>query len=420
LGEGIIRAELPGGVRFLGERMPGVRSVALGVWVGVGSRDERPSLAGASHYLEHMIFKGTPRRSARDIAETMDAIGGDLNAFTGKEYTCFYARVLDRDLPLAVDVLSDMIRNSRLAVSDFTGERNVVLEEISMYEDSPDELVHDVFGEAIYGNDPLGRPVLGSAKSIGAVTRQSLAGFYRRHYRPDRIVVAAAGNISRQSVLDLAAHAFGGMEKGEPGRRDHAVPRHRRGLKLRCRPTEQAHLVLGTRGVARDDPRRFAVAVLNQSLGGGMSSRLFQEVREKRGLVYSIYSQHVQHGKTGYFSVYAGTSPSKAREVLGIVREEMAKAAAHGLTPVELERGKGHLQGILVLSLEDSAGRMSRLGKSELTGSELLSVNETLRRIRAVTLEDVKSVARDLLDGGPWALGAVGPLEETDLEEFIA
>jgi predicted Zn-dependent peptidase len=415
------RTELPGGLRVLTERMPAVRSVALGIWAGVGSRDETPRLAGASHYLEHLLFKGTRRRSARDIAEAMDAVGGETNAFTSKEYTCFYARTLDRDLPLAVDVLVDMLRHSRIASADVEAERTVILEEIGMHNDAPDDVVHDLFAEALFGGHPLGRPVLGSVESISAMPRDAVARYWRRHYVPGNLVVAAAGSIGHDKVVQLVADAFGDATDGEAlgPREGRQEPRLHGGVLVRRKPTEQAHVVLGGRGLSRSDPRRFALGVLNLAFGGGVSSRLFQEVREKRGLVYSIYSYAAQYTETGSFTVYAGAAPKRIHEVLAIVRDELERVVADGLTEAELERGKGHLKGSLVLGMEDTSGRMTRLGKSELTYGEILSLDEVVRRVDAVSDADVRAVAKEVLGTEPRALAMIGPFDEDGFERYV-
>ena len=418
---GFERTELPGGLRVLTERMSAVRSVTLGIWAGVGSRDETPRLAGASHYLEHLLFKGTRRRSARDIAEAMDAVGGETNAFTSKEYTCFYARTLDRDLPLAVDILVDMLRSSRLAGVDVDAERTVILEEIGMHNDAPDDIVHDLFAEALFGGHPLGRPVLGTVDSITSIQRDAIIRYWRRHYMPGNLVVAAAGSLEHDQVVELVAEAFGDAGAGEPigpreGRRE---PRVHGGVAVRPKPTEQAHVVLGSRGLSRSDPRRFALGVLNVAFGGGVSSRLFQEVREKRGLVYSIYSYAAQFTETGSFSVYAGAAPKRIHEVLAIVRDELERVVADGLTEAELERGKGHLEGSLVLGMEDTSGRMTRLGKSELTFGEILSLDEVIRRVDAVTDADVRAVAKEVLGAGPRALAMIGPFDQDGFAQYV-
>jgi predicted Zn-dependent peptidase len=416
------RTDLPGGLRILTERMPSVRSVTLGLWAGVGSRDETPRQAGASHYLEHLLFKGTARRSAQEIAEVMDAVGGELNAFTFKEYTCFYARTLDRDLPLAVDVLVDMVRASRLAKPDVEAERTVILEEIGAANDVPEELVHDLFSEVLFGGHPLGRPVLGTVESIRQMPRETLARYWRRHYTPGNLVVAAAGSCGHDEVVELVAEAFGELGEGDAlgPRAERARPRAAGGVTVRTKPTDQAHVVLGGPGMSRNDPRRFALGVLNIAFGGGMSSRLFQEVREKRGLVYSIGSYANQYAETGSYAVYAGTAPKRIHEVLKVVKDEIQRLAADGLTDEELARAKGHFKGSLVLGLEDTSSRMSWLGKSELTRGEILSVDDILQRVDTVTEADVRALAKELLGTGPRALALIGPFDEDEFTEYVA
>jgi len=402
---------LPGGLRVVTEAVPTVRSVTVGVWVGVGSRDEAPSLAGASHYLEHLLFKGTRRRDALDISSAIDAVGGEMNAFTSKEYTCFYARVLDDDLPLAVDVVCDLVTSSLIRSGDVDSERGVILEEIAMHEDDPTDMVHDQFAQTLFGEGPLGRPILGSVESIRSIGRNAIAGYYRRRYRPQDMVVAVAGNIDHATVVRQVRKAFaaadlvgGDAGPSAPRDGDRRTSSHS-GVRVVRRTTEQANLVLGVPGVGRSDDRRFALGVLNAALGGGMSSRLFQEVREKRGLAYSVYSYHAQYAETGLFGVYAGCIPHKVDDVLAICREELATVAADGITEEELRRGKGQLRGSLVLGLEDTGSRMSRLGKAELVHGELLSVDDVIGRIDSVTLEQVGQVARDVLAPAPTLAG---------------
>ncbi|MFC9975018.1 M16 family metallopeptidase [Spirillospora sp. NPDC127200] len=417
-GAGVVRRTvLPGGLRVITETLPTVRSAAFGVWAGVGSRDEAPADAGASHYLEHVLFKGTERRSALEISAALDAVGGDLNAFTAKEYTCYYARVLDQDLPLAVDVVSDMVAASVNRPEDVEAERGVILEEIHMRDDDPGDLIHDEFSTALYGDVPIGRPILGTVESINALSRDRVHGYYREHYVPENLVVAVAGNIDHDEVVRLTAAAFGGRLEGD--RRPNAP---RLGgdawpaaptVRVIDKDTEQAHVVLGGLGVCRTDERRFALGVLNAALGGGMSSRLFQEIREKRGLAYSVYSYTSQYADTGVFGVYAGCQPGKVDEVLSICRDEVAKAAEHGLDAEELARGKGQLRGAMVLGLEDTGSRMSRIGKSELVYESLLPVDEVLARIDAVTLDEVREVAADVL-AQPQALTVIGPFGDRD------
>jgi predicted Zn-dependent peptidase len=420
---GVRRTVLPGGLRVITETLPSVRSAALGIWAGVGSRDEDHDHAGATHYLEHLLFKGTRRRTALEISAALDAVGGELNAFTAKEYTCYYARVLDSDLPLAIDVLSDMVNSSLIEPRDVDAERGVILEEIAMNEDDPSDLVHEAFSAQLFGDTPLGRPILGTVDSINSISRERIFEHYRARYTPDGLVIAAAGNLDHDKVVDLVAEAFGPVLTGD---RQPVPPRLTgpeadgatgTGVRLVSRPIEQANLVLGCAGLARGDRRRFALGVLNSALGGGMSSRLFQEVREKRGLAYSVYSFSSQHAETGMWGIYAGCLPAKADEVLAICRDEVAKVIADGLTDEELDRGKGQLRGSIVLGLEDPSSRMSRLGKAELVYPRLEPVDEVLASIEAVTGQDVRDVAAEVL-GQAKALAVVGPYD--DAEPFAA
>ncbi len=416
----IRRTEFESGLRVVTERMNGVRSVALGFWVLAGSRDEPPEISGSSHFLEHLLFKGTRTRTARDIAEAFDAVGGDVNAFTAKEYTCFYARVRDRDLPMAVDHLCDMLQHSVIRQADLDAERQVILEEINMHEDTPDDLIHDLFNQTLWPDHPLGRPILGTAASIRSATRVQVRRFYRRHYVPGNLVVVAAGNVEHDALLDLIASHMetGPTRSGGPSRwnlREAGHPPVPSGRTLvRRRKTEQAHLCIGTNGVSRSDPDRFAFGIVNGAIGGGMSSRLFQEVRERRGLAYSVYSYHTMYVEAGLFAAYAGATPARARDVLAILRDQLADVAEGGLTEAEFERAKGHMKGSLVLSVEDPSGRMSRLGKSEISHGEILSVNQVLRRIDAVTLEDARAAAKRVLSQ-PLSLAVLGPFDRKDI-----
>ena len=417
--EGVTLTTLDSGLRIITESMPDVRSVAVGFWARIGSRDERAPVAGASHFLEHLLFKGTKRRTAQQIAAEIDAVGGDMNAFTSKEYTCFYARCLDRDLPLAVDVLGDMMTSSLVRTADVDAERDVVLEEISMHYDTPDDLVHSVFADAYFAGHPLGREVLGDEHTITAMSRDQVNRYYRRHYVPANITVAVAGNVVHNEVVAEITRAVGDWSgPAEPTvKRSAPTALAAPATVLRPRPTEQTHIVLGGTGIARDDDRRWAAGVLNQALGGGMASRLFQEVREQRGLVYSVYSYNGMYEDSGTFAVYAGTTPRKADEVLKVPRDELDRALADGLSDEELERAKGHLAGATILALEDTGSRMSRLGKALTTGAPLLTLDETLAAIGAVTADDVRDVARAML-AGPWTLAMVGPVEGLDPSAF--
>ncbi|MEU5899114.1 MULTISPECIES: pitrilysin family protein [Streptomyces] len=423
------RTTLPGGLRVVTETLPSVRSATFGIWANVGSRDETPSLNGATHYLEHLLFKGTKKRSALDISAALDAVGGEMNAFTAKEYTCYYARVLDTDLPLAIDVVCDMLTGSLILQEDVDAERGVILEEIAMTEDDPGDCVHDLFAHTMLGDTPLGRPVLGTVDTINALDAGRIRRFYKKHYDPTHLVVAAAGNVDHNKVVRQVRAAF---EKAGALRDTDATPMiPRQGSRnLRTagrvevvnRKTEQAHVILGMPGLARTDDRRWALGVLNTALGGGMSSRLFQEVREKRGLAYSVYSYTSGFADTGLFGVYAGCRPSQVHDVLKICRDELDQVAEHGLTDDEIGRAIGQLSGSTVLGLEDTGALMNRIGKSELCWGEHMSVDDMLARISAVTPDDVREVARDVLGHRP-SLSAIGPLKDKQaarLHEAVA
>ncbi len=408
------RTLLPGGLRVITEHMAGVRSASIGVWVGVGSRDETPALHGASHFLEHLLFKGTRERTALDISVALDEVGGEFNAFTAKEYTCYHARVLDDDLPLAVDVLGDMITNSLLSTEDVDAEREVILDEIAMHDDDPDDVVHNLFAQQAWGDSPLGRPIAGSEESIAGLSRDQIARFHRKHYRPANMVVAVAGSLDHGNVVRQVRKAFsrqGFLDRVETPvapRRGVRARRVHPGTASTTKPFEQVNLVLGVGGLTRRDDRRFALGILNTALGGGTSSRLFQEVREQRGLAYSIYSFASHHADAGVVGVSVGCLPGKVDDVLAVVRDELAKVAAEGITAQELERGQGQLRGGLVLGLEDSGSRMSRLGKAELIHDELLTLDEVLARIEGVTLAEVRDLAAELFTQ-PEILAVVGP-----------
>ncbi|ADI06488.1 putative protease [Streptomyces bingchenggensis BCW-1] len=423
------RTTLPGGLRIVTETLPSVRSATFGIWAHVGSRDETPVLNGATHYLEHLLFKGTQRRSALDISSAIDAVGGEMNAFTAKEYTCYYARVLDTDLPLAIDVVCDMLTGSLIDAADVEAERGVVLEEIAMTEDDPGDCVHDLFAHTMLGDTPLGRPVLGTVDTVNGLGRDQIARFYKKHYDPTHLVVAAAGNVDHAAVVRQVRKAF---DKAGALSRTDAVPvaprdgtrtiRAAGRVEVQGRKTEQAHVVLGMPGIARTDDRRWALGVLNTALGGGMSSRLFQEVREKRGLAYSVYSYTSGFADCGLFGVYAGCRPSQAADVLKICRDELDHVAQHGLTDEELRRAVGQLRGSTVLGLEDTGALMNRIGKSELCWGDQMSVDDMLARMAAVTPDEVREVAHDVLGQRP-SLSVIGPLKDKQasrLHEAVA
>jgi predicted Zn-dependent peptidase len=414
------RAVLPGGVRVLTETMPGLRSATFGCWVGVGSRDEAEGHLGSTHFLEHLLFKGTQRRTAMDIASAFDAVGGEANAVTGKEHTCYYARVLDEDLPMAVGVLCDMVTSARLDVEDVESERGVILEELAMNDDDPGDVVHERFAEAVLGTHPLGRPIGGTPQTIAAVGRDDVFSHYRHHYRSGTLVVTAAGGIDHDAVC---AAVVGELEASGWPLDGHAVPSPRRVVGADAvsgcqpgrvvvvpRPTEQANVVLGSTGLTATDSRRYVMTVLNGILGSGMSSRLFQEVREKRGLAYSVYSFASGYSDSGYFGLYAGCAPAKVDDVLALMRAELERLAADGVCEEELARAHGQICGGLVLGLEDTGSRMSRLGKAELVHGEFTGLDESLARVRAVTAEQVQELAADLAKR-PRSLVVVGPFD---------
>jgi len=411
---GVRRTVLPSGLRIITEVVPGVRSAAVGVFVGVGSRDETAALHGASHFLEHLLFKGTPERSAMDISVALDAVGGEFNAYTAKEYTCYHARVLDEDLPTAIDVLGDMLTSSLITSADVEAEREVILDEIAMHDDDPDDVVHNLFAATAWAGSPLAKPIAGTHDSIRALSRAQVNRYYKRRYAPSSMTVAVAGNVTHADVVRRVKKAFarndflaGEATPAEPrmaarSRRAHIGEGHT------TRAFEQVNLVLGASGMTRSDSRRHVLGIVNAALGGGSSSRLFQQVREARGLAYSVYSFATSYSDAGVVGVSAGTLPGKADELLDVVRAELAGLAHGGLTEEELVRGKGQLRGGLVLGMEDTLSRMTRLGESELFQERLLSLDEVLGRIDAVTLEQANAMAAELFDQ-PQALAIVGP-----------
>ncbi len=409
------RTVLPGGLRVVTEDVPGVRSAAIGVFVAVGSRDETPRLSGASHFLEHLLFKGTPERTAMEISASLDAVGGEFNAYTAKEYTCYHARVLDEDVPMAVDVLGDMITNSLVTAADVEAEREVILDEIAMHDDDPDDVVHNLFTEHAWAGSSMAKPIAGRPDTISALTRDQINRYYRRHYTAPRTTIAVAGHVEHDEIVRLVQRAFsrhGFLDARdavpEAPRRADVARRTKPGEVRAVRALEQVNVVLGMRGLTRTDPRRHTMAVLNAALGGGTSSRLFQEVRERRGLAYSVYSYAAAYSDAGTVSVGAGCLPGKVEEVLAVSRAELASLARDGITEEELIRARGQLRGGLVLGLEETGARMGRLGEAELFHDRLREVDEILESIDAVTLEQVHTLARELFTQ-PETLAVVGP-----------
>jgi predicted Zn-dependent peptidase len=411
------RSVLSSGVRLITEYVPGVLSASIGIWVDAGSRNEEGAHTGAAHYLEHLLFKGTAQRSALEISSAIEAVGGDINAFTSKEHTCYYARVLAQDLPLAIDVLCDVVTDALLRVDDIESERGVILEEIAMVDDDPSDLVHDQFAGVLFGDSPLGRPILGTQETIVGISRESIVDFYRSHYQPESLVIAIAGNVDHEQAASLAEISLKRASNGNfAARLDRPTASNSdtwttSGTShLDTRPTEQAHVVLGTHGLVRGDSRRFTAAVMSTVLGGGMSSRLFQSIREQRGLAYSVYSYGQSFRDTGIFGIYAGCLPSKLDTVLEVCHEELFEFVKSGVSPEELMRAKGQVKGGTVLGQEDTGARMTRLGKSEIHGEPLLSIPEVLDQVTAVTIADVNDLAKQLL-GGTLAMSVIGPYE---------
>jgi predicted Zn-dependent peptidase len=413
------RTERENGIRILTERMPNLRSVTSGFWVGVGSRDEPQELSGISHFIEHLLFKGTTQRSAKRIAEDFDSMGGELNAFSAKEYTCYYAKVLDEKVEDAFEVMTDMLLRSLMRPQDVDAERKVILEEIAMHEDSPDDIIHDLFVSALWESHPLGQSVLGYQNVIRTLGSEEIADYFRRFYRPQNIVIAVAGNIEHEQVVDLVERFMN--NDGEKGvhERHSVVPEIRPHTVVYNRPTEQAHIVLGTQGLPRQHPARFVLAILDNVLGGGMSSRLFQKIREERSLAYSIFSYHSMYVETGLVAIYAGTNPENVSAVLELIKEEIDILLDKGMSEEELDRAKGHIKGNLVLSLEDSGSRMTRLGKAEICQGEILSLDELLQRIDVISTDDVRKLAKDLFGARKLVATVIGPFGEREIQGHL-
>jgi predicted Zn-dependent peptidase len=413
------------GLRIVTEEVPSVRSAAVGIWVNVGSRDEAPATAGASHFLEHLLFKGTTSRTALDISSSIESVGGEMNAFTSKEYTCFYARVIDTDLPMAIDVVSDLITSSIVTALDVDAERKVVLEEIAMRDDDPSDLVHDLFSDTYYGDTQIGRPILGTVESIKGMSRNTVFNYYKKKYLPQDLVVAVAGNIKHKRVVAMVEQALSRDNfldvMAAPVIRPNIPIKNtkQQSVGLMYKKSEQAHMFYGMEGVARADDRRFAMGVLSAALGGGMSSRLFQEIREKRGLAYSVYAYAQQFAGSGVLGFYAGCNPTKAIEVVEIIRSVLSDVADNGMTHEEIERAKGAVRGSLVLSQEDTGSRMSRIGKNEIVYGQVMDFDDILKAISRVSAQDIHEIASEFLVKTP-TLALVGPFKnESKFEKVL-
>ncbi len=410
---GVEQSQLPNGLRIVTETMPEARSVTLGAWVRVGGRDEPDELSGASHFLEHLLFKGTDRRTARQIAESVDSVGGEMNAFTSREHTAYYARLPHACTELGLEILGDVLTAPALRPAEVEAERQVIVEEILMNLDAPEDRVHTLLSKGVFGDHPLGRDVLGEMRTVEAITQADIAAFFDRWYGPASMVITAAGRLDHGAFVDAVADAFGALEGGAVPVRVAAPPAEDR-VVVEQDDTEQAHLCLGWQSLSTDDADRWALAVANQALGGGMASRLFQEVREERGLAYSVYSHPTAFSDGGYLTIYCGTAPRRAREALRVIDGVVADALAGGITDRELAVAVGYLEGSMLLGLEDSGGRMGRLGRGLMQHDQITTIDEHITRLRAVTAGDVARVLQRVLDQ-PRTLAAIGPFEAGEL-----
>jgi predicted Zn-dependent peptidase len=412
--EGYRKSVLPNGIRILTERMPHVRSVAVGVWVETGSRHEQSARGGVSHLIEHLVFKGTATRTAQDIARTMDSVGGQMDAFTTKENTCFYVQVLDAHLPLAVDLLTDILLHPLFDAEELEREKSVVLQEIRMVEDTPDDVIHDLFATQIWGDHPLGRPILGTRELVTGFGRDGIAEHFREEYVPPQIIIAVAGNVTHQQVVDLFGAGFNGFEHTAP-RREPNTPRLAPGVNIVHKALEQVHLVMGFPGLPHAAPERYAMFLLNDVIGGSMSSRLFQEVRERQGLVYSIHSGAQAFLDTGLLYVQAATDAQNFSKMLKSTLKELRDLKKSGITADELKRAKDHLKGSLMLSLESTSSRMNRLAKHEMHLGSFLTIDAMLASIDGVKHDEVQALVSELLDEDQLALTTLGPLDRRNL-----
>lgn len=408
---------LDNGISVVSERMDAVRSVAIGVWFAVGSRDELPAESGMSHFLEHMMFKGTDTRSAADISQAFDGLGAELNAFTSKEYTCYYSRVVDRHLPEVIELLSDMVSNSLLAEDACVSEREVVIEEIARMEDTPDDRIHERFAKILWPDHPLGASILGSRKSVSAFNHASTAAFKDLHYTTGNCVIAAVGNINHSNLVKLIdGHLT--LHSGPRTVRKLDFQSEPQPLSVLERDTEQSHICYGVTALNAHHEDRFALSIADTIFGRGMSSRLFLEIREKLGLAYAVYSFISLFQDTGQFAVYAGTRPINTKQVITTIRNEINKLCDSGVTHDELDRARKAMIGSLVLGLESTRNRMTRLGKSLITNGELLSIDELVDRIESVTADDITRVTREVFSG-THSLAVIGPYNQDNIAQLV-
>lgn len=409
------KSVLPNGIRIVSETIPYVKSVTMGVWIGTGSRFEKDNNHGVSHFIEHLMFKGTEKRSAKDIAEMVDAVGGQLNAFTAKECTCYYLKVLDSHAALAMDILSDMLIASKFAQEDIERERQVVMEEVHMYEDSPDELVHDLHLDTVWPAHPLGRNILGTTDSIESFNRQSVIKYYREFYTPDNMVIAAAGNITHDALVELATRYFS-EHMGLKRKTNITAPTFTPARTIINKDSEQVHICLGTPSVPLEDPLVYPTYIFSNILGGGISSRLFQTIREDRGLAYSIYSYQNTYKDTGLLTIYAGTRPGNVKQVLELILENLREFKVKGISKEELQKAKDQIKGSLLLGLESSSSRMSRIGKMEITLEKYVTLDEVVSKIDNVSLADVNQMIEQMLVEKNLCFTALGPVDLASID----
>ncbi len=416
-GTPFFKTRLENGVKVVAETFSTVQSVSIGMFFRSGVLYEDPRLLGVSHFIEHMMFKGTAKRSPKDIARAFDRIGGYLNAFTAKDYCCYYARVVRDELPTAVEVLADMVRNSAFDIDEYERERRVILEEIKMYEDSPDEIIHELLGQTLWPDAPIGRPILGTSATVGAMPRDEVVDVYRKQYVSGNLAVCAAGNIDTGEFVGLLEKHLGDLRPGSLAHRK-TTPKPDSAAAVFRKNIEQVHVAIGAPGVSYRDESRYAVTLMNSAFGGGMSSRLFQEIREKRGLAYSVYSYHTSFRDTGIFSIYAGTSPDQLPKVLELISTEIERLASKGLTKIELEEAKQQLKGNTLIALESTTNRMNRLATGFLYGIEPQRPEEAIRPYLAVTQDDIRKAATELLDRKKMAMTVISPA--SDVSKVLA
>lgn len=413
------KSVLANGITVVTEQMPHLRSTTLGAWIATGSRNEEELNHGVSHFIEHLLFKGTISRSAKTIAEEVDSVGGQLNAFTGKEYTCYYMKSLDTHLNLAVELISDMLLNPRFDPDDIEKEKGVVLEEYNMYEDSPDELVHDLYVQQVWPQHPLGQSILGSRRSIESFHRDMVLDYRRAHYTADNLIIAAAGNLTHSQVVDLVERHFGGMSGVAAVNQQSKAPAYSPSKLHRAKDTEQSHICLGTPGISHNSEDLYSLHILNNLFGGSMSSRLFQSIREDRGLAYSVYSYQSCYRDTGLMTVYAGVKPGNVSQVLELIWRNMSELRSKGVSESELNKAKEQLKGNLLLGLESSSSRMSRIGTMEATIGKYVTLDEVIAKIDRVTIKDISTVANKLFQPDLVSCLILGPEQDIDFNRFI-